>query len=284
MYSLVNVATLVRDLARHERAALVATELLRAFALDEAALDSLEATAYDAASAAARRARALAEDRDRPRALQVLAAARGFADDLGIDAYGAAVDVLERTPMGGLDDLEAFVRREVLAACWEHAGDVAVARRPQALELVTDGILGTYSGDEALAEPWRAWLALHPVAPAPTAWPRLVDAVSALGPDCDIPAAPSEWAQRMHEACWAVHLTGRERAAAIAQLQALRALVAVWAPKRPPLRAVSMTAAAVHAEVVADVLDVSTYAAMVQPLFSRSSGDFQARSSGDFQA
>src|SRR6059058_6048201 len=105
MYSLVNVATLVRDLARHERAEQVATELLRAFALDRHALDGLDTTAYDAGGAAARRIRVLAEDHRRPRALHVLAAARGFADDLGIDAYGAAVDVLESTPIGGLADL-----------------------------------------------------------------------------------------------------------------------------------------------------------------------------------
>ena len=51
MYSLVNIATLVRDLARHQRAAAVATELLRAFALAEADLDSLETVTYDAPAA-----------------------------------------------------------------------------------------------------------------------------------------------------------------------------------------------------------------------------------------
>src|SRR5438270_12794367 len=96
MYSLVNVATLVRDLARHPRAEEIATELLRAFALTSADLDVLESTVYDETAAAVRRSEALAADRVRPRALQVLAAARGFADDLGIDAYTAAVDVPER--------------------------------------------------------------------------------------------------------------------------------------------------------------------------------------------
>src|SRR3954447_26034149 len=170
MYSLVNVATLVRDLARHERAEQVATELLRAFALDEHALQGLDTTAYDAAVAAARRNRVLADDRNRPRALQVLAAARGFADDLGIDAYGAAVDVLESTPISDLADLQDFVRREVLAGCWQTSGDLAVAHRPQALELVTDGVLGAYAGDDVLSAPWRSWLASHPVQPAPTEW------------------------------------------------------------------------------------------------------------------
>jgi len=268
MYSLVNIATLVRDLARHQRAAAVATELLRAFALAEADLDSLETVTYDAPAAAVRRTAALAADRDRPRALQVLAAARGFADDLGIDAYAAAVDVLEGTPMGGLDDVQMFVRTEVLAACWQRSDDVAIARRPQALDVVTDGVLGTYAGDDLLAGPWHEWLASYPVGPAPTAWSSVVDAVAALSRDASIPPAPSDWAQRMHEACWAVHLTGRERDAAIAQLHALIALVAVWAPERPPLRAVSMTSAAVHAEVVSDVLDGATRAAMSQPLFS----------------
>ncbi|HMC72460.1 MAG TPA: hypothetical protein VKJ07_25120 [Mycobacteriales bacterium] len=267
MYSLVNVATLVRDLARHQRAAEVATELLRAFALDDVALDSLETAAYDATVAAGRRTEVLAADRDRPRALQVLAAARGFADDIGIDAYAAAVDVLEVTPLGGLAELQTFVRTDVLAGCWQTSGDLAVARRPQALDIVTDGILGTYAGDDALAGPWRQWLAFQPVAPAPTAWSRVVNAVAALPHDAEIPPAPSQWAERMHEACWAVHLTGRERDAAIAQLHALVALVGVWAPERPPLRAVSMTTAAVHAEVVADVLDGETRAAMSQPLF-----------------
>ena len=267
MYSLVNVATLVRDLARHPRAAQVATVLLRAFALDGEALDSLETAPYDAAAAAVRRTRALANDGNRARALQVLAAARGFADDLGIDAYTAAVDVLEVTPIGGLSELQTFVRTDVLADCWQTSGDLAVARRPQALDLVTDGMLGTYAHDEVLAAPWQRWLASHPVQPAATAWSHVVEAVAALPRAAEIPPAPAEWALRMHEACWAVHLTGRERDATIAQLHALIALVGVWAPDAPPLRAVSMTSAAVHAEVVRDVLDAATWMAMSQPLF-----------------
>jgi len=48
--------------------------------------------------------------------------------------------------------------------------------------------------------------------------------------------------------------------------------VRVWTPDRPSLRAVSMVSAAVHAEVVADVLDSTTRMAMSQPLFRASSG------------
>jgi hypothetical protein len=272
MYSLVNVATVVRDLGRHPRAAQVATELLRAFALTAADLDALEQIEYDGAVAAVRRSEALAADRARPRALQVLAAARGFADDMGMDAYAAAVDVLESASIGDLDDLRAFVRSDVLAECWESVGDVAVAVRPRALDIVADGVLGAYVGDTALSHSWDAFVAAHAVAPAPTAWPDVVAAVTGVDRDCAIAPAPAEWAARMHEACWAVHLTGRERAAAVTQLHALHALAQVWAPDPPPLRAVAMTVAAVHAEVVADVLDAATRTAMTQPLFRASSG------------
>jgi hypothetical protein len=272
MYSLVNVATLVRDLARHPLAEPVATELLRAFALRADHLTALAGVDYDAQDAATRRTQLLTDEGARPRALQVLAAARGFADDLGLDAYSAAADVLERATIGGLADLRRFVRDEVLLWCWQSSGDVAVASHPQALDVVTDGILGAYAGDEELGRPWRALVAGAGVDPAPTGWPHVVDAVRGLERHTAIAPAPAEWATRMHEACWAVHLTGRERAAAVTQLHALVALVRVWSPEQPPLRAVAMTSAAVHAEVVADVLDTATRDAMSRPLFRSSSG------------
>ena len=272
MYSLVNVATLVRDLARNPRAGQVATELLRAFALTPAHLAALERCDYDGEAASVRRTQVLADDAGRPRAFPVLAAARGFADDLGIDAYTAAVDVLESATIGGLADLQAFVRRDVLAWCWDSSGDLAVTAHSLALDVVTDGVLGAHAGDDALARPWRDVVAAHDVAPAATDWPVVVDAVRRLSRGAVVAPAPAEWAARMHDACGAVHLTGRERAATVTQLHALRALAQVWAPVPPPLRVMSMTSAAVHAEVVADVLDAATRAAMSQPLFRSSSG------------
>jgi hypothetical protein len=70
----------------------------------------------------------------------------------------------------------------------------------------------------------------------------------------------------MHDATWAVHLTGRGRSALVAQLHALLALLAVTGP-RPPLRAVATVVAAAQADVVVDVLDTATYDALTQPLF-----------------
>ena len=132
-------------------------------------------------------------------------------------------------------------------------------------------MLGVHAGDDDLAAPWRSWANRRGIAPEATAWPQVVRTVRALRRNAAAAPAPAEWAVRMHDACWAVHLTGRERAAAVAQLHALRAVVQVWAPAPPPLRVVSMTTAAVHATVVADVLDASTVAAMSQPLFRCSS-------------
>ena len=276
MYSLVNIAAVVRDLSRHPRADQVATELLRAFALGPSELERLDrldhdGLDYDGAAQARRRAEAIAADAMRPRALQVLAATRSFAADIGMDAYSASLDVLETAPLGDLDALRAFVRHDVLADCWTTAGDVAVARWPRALDVVSDGIVGVYVDDEQLAAPWRAWSDRAGIEAEATAWPELLRNVAAVRPTSPVPAAPTEWAARMHDACWAVHLTGRERAAAVAQLHALRAVVRAWAPEVPSLRAVSMTTAAVHATVVADVLEASTVTAMTQSLFRCSS-------------
>ena len=189
MYSLLNIAALVRDLGRHPRAEQVATELLRAFAIGAGELELLDQLHYDENAQAQRRARVLAADAARPRALQVLAAARGFADELGIGAYAAAADVLEQTPIGDLDALRGFLRREVLADAWIAVGDVAVARWPRSLDVVTDGVLGVHAGDAELAAPWRVWTAQRGIGPEATAWPE--GAMTALRASATATTSPS---------------------------------------------------------------------------------------------
>ena len=225
MYSLVNVAALVRDLSRHPRGGQVATELLRAFALSAGELELLDRIPYDVDAHARRRASVLAEDAARPRALQVLAAARTFADGIGIDAHTAAADVLEQAALADLDALRSFLRRDVLVDAWTTTDDLAVARWPRALDIVGDGVIGVHADDAELARPWLSWAARHGVAPEASAWPDVVRAAAALKRDARVAPAPAEWAARMHEACWAVHLTGRERVATITQLHALRAVL-----------------------------------------------------------
>ncbi len=266
MYSLVNIAALVRDLSRQARGDAVAADLLRAFSLDEPALAALDAMPRSADTAAAR-LRLLTADAVRPRALQLLAAARADAEDLGLDAYIAAAERLECTPMGDLEGVMRFLRDDVLSSAWSGDDELRVAPAGRALDVVTDGVVSSYTGDVSIGGAWRAWVAATGCGLAPTPWPDIVAAIVDLPPHAEWPVVPATWAASMHDACWAVHLTGRDRPAAITQLHALRSLLAVFAPAVPPLRAVSGTVAAVHAHVVADVIDTATHGAMTQPLF-----------------
>src|SRR5205807_1655210 len=100
-----------------------------------------------------------------PRALQVLAATRDVGTDVGLDAWSAAVDVLEAAPIGGLPELVDLVRDEICASAWSRGEGLAVATWPTALDVVADGIRATYATDiapdlaGALGRPWRRWLA-----------------------------------------------------------------------------------------------------------------------------
>lgn len=269
MYSLVNVAALVRDVARLDTAPAVVSDLLHAFGLDDVDLAQLDALVYDDEAHERARDRVLVAAGAGAGALQVLAATRDVATDLGLAAYTAAADVLEHATIGSAADVHRFVRHEVLDAGWESADAIAVARRPRAITVVADAVVGSWVDNDALRAPWSAWLEhAHPTIAA-TEWVDAVDAVAVAGRRLDrVAAVPSTWAHHMHAACWALHVTGRLRAAAVTQLLALSQLLDAYAPGPPPMRAVATMTAAVHAIVVRDVLDATTYRAMTQPLFS----------------
>ena len=252
MYSLVNTPTLVRDLARHPRAAAVVDDLLRGFALDEPALDALESLPYD--------------DNDRAVRADIL---RADADNRPAkpSAVAASVDLLERTRLGSLSDLIRFVRHDVLADEWTGAADMKLARRPRALDVITDGVLATAAARADLGTPWRTWVRATGAPLARASWDDIVSAVAVARRDAPWPAPLADWAVLVHDACWAVHLSGRERAAAVTQLRALTALLGVFTPDPPPLRAVAVTVAAVHAHVAADLLPADTHLMMTAPLF-----------------
>jgi hypothetical protein len=283
VYSLVNVPCLVRDLARHPRGAGLAVDLLRAAALDTdafAALDRVRAP-VDALS---RREALAARMRIEPRALQVLAAARDVAATSGIDAWTAAADVLETASIGSLDDVVGLVRDEICAGAWARGDGLAVATWPTALDVVADGVRATYSADSCpeiaapLGRPWRRWLAASRHAPAPVdpVVADLVDRLRRATPHQLADAADRlrrqradgwSWAIAMHDACWAVHLTGRETTALVAQLHALRAVLAATpAGSRPTPDTCAAVVAAVHAGVGADLLAGDVLAALTAPV------------------
>lgn len=280
MYSLVNVAALCRDLARHPNGAAVVDDLLRVFALDDARLEALDAVPVEPTTATLRR-RVRAEMSTQPRALAVLAATRKAAHVDGLDAWTATVEVLERAPLGDFDDVLRFTRDEVLEHASVRITGLVVARWPRALDIVGDGVAASYASVSApfaapLGLPWRRWTTTTRLAPAVISQPAVADLVARVAcadPDALDHAADAlraaraagwSWAASMHDACWAVELTGRQRDAALAQLHALGALLSVSAAPRPA--AVAAVVAAVHAAVVADVLPTATLAALTAPL------------------
>jgi hypothetical protein len=269
VYSLVNVAALIRDLARLPAGPALVADLCQAFALTPPDLEVLDALGRQVPPAdGARRAALLRAEASRPRALTLLAAARSAADTHGLAAYDGSVDALASATIGGLDDLVRFVRHELLAAAWSGDGDLRVASYPAALDVVTDGIVATWAGRADIGRAWRRWCDAHGEPPPAADYPLVVDAVRRIPAAPRIPAVPAQWAQHMHEACWAVHLSGRERTAAITLLSALQALFRVSGPAAPSHAVVATVVAAVHACVASDLLPAETYDAMTQPLFS----------------
>ncbi|MDQ1697799.1 MAG: hypothetical protein QOJ03_3152 [Frankiaceae bacterium] len=289
VYSFVNIALVVRDLSRHPRGALLADDLLHAMTFDDTSLAVLDRAPSDASNGATRET-LLHVTGQESRALDVLAAARQVSEVAGLAAWTSSLPVLAVAPMGGCAELLAWLRNEVLDAGWVCAGDVSVCAWPRAFDVVCDGVLVSYAGADdaesaALARPWRRWTRQRSTQLSPTQVPAAVDdpavaQIVALVRSSDpqglaaagraLQAARAEgwsWAAAMHEACWAVELTGRGRAAAVAQLDALAALLMV-AGAPPPPDVVAAVTAAVHATFVADVLASDVLAAMCRPLLA----------------
>jgi hypothetical protein len=255
VYSLVNVPTLIRDLARLPAGPALVADLLQAFALTRPDLEVLNARVVVRAPVGQSRALALAGS---------LHSGPGRS---GTGRPGAGRSGFDVT-IGDLDDLVRFVRRDVLSAAWSEAGDLAVATYPAALDVVADGVTATYAGRADIGRTWRHWCATHPYSPSAVAYPLIVDLVRRLDAPARIAPVPAEWAALMHEACWAVYLSGRERTAAITQLAALQALFDLTKPSAPSHSLVATVVAAVHASVGSDLLDESGYDAMTRPFFS----------------
>jgi hypothetical protein len=279
MYSLVNIAVVVRDLSRHPQGAALADDLLHVLALDDPALAELDALPASPGSVEHRVA-LLDVVTHESSALRVLATARAAAESSGFAAWSASLGLLEAAPMGGWPELSRWVSDELLGAAWTRSGDLAVARRPHALRVVDDGLLAAYAEagpEHPLARPWRHWVGRHaaPLVDQP-AVARLVAMVAAASLSSLDAAGDAmrqaraegwSWPLSMHDACWAIELTGRTRSAAGAQLHALRALLGGRRhPPRPDL--VAAVVAAVHATVAADLLAAETVAAMCRPLLA----------------
>ena len=279
MHSLVNAPVLGFDLARAPHGGQLAAVLRRCLALGPADLEVL-ARAHDVDAArddawhevSVATAAVPGLDRTLTAAGQALAGGAG----------SAALDVLSTAPLGNLDTLLSCVRHDVLDWTWTRAGAVAVQHdlAEAATTVVCDAVTaaalaGSISEAAArrLTGPWLravaqlpAWTddvgpcseAVRPllVAAAVLVGTALARLIAASVPD---PAAPGRWVRAVHAASWAVHLAGRVRPAASAQLLLVEAVQAAGAPPQAlALGAWRMLSGAMQAAVVSDVLDEIT--------------------------
>ena len=265
-YSFVNAATLARDVARHPSGAAVADVLLAAFDLDDAAIADLDVVPTP------------------PGTMQLRECARrhavrNAATSSTTGPTVSSVGLLDVATIGDVDELCRWVRSDVLASAWRRADGLATCRWPVAVAHVCDGVLAAWVGPSVAAElgrPWQDWATGRASSRIEDpALARIVTGLESADPAAldDVAQAMSRWRgsgrswpAAMHDAAWAIDITGRGRTAAQAHLVAARALLrAVGRPRPDLVAAVSM---AVQAKVVADVLPDRTVAAMCRPLFA----------------
>lgn len=245
-YSLVNASALAFDLVRLPGGPNVAEVVVRAIDADESVLQELanahpgpcRTACWDAA------VRAAAERPPMRAALELAAEAIDLAaagDERGSQEL---VTRLGAAPLGDLQALDRFVRREVLDWTWETAGDVALQRLRDrfAADVLVDAATSAYCsqllGDDerrhlaapylsasqgvAGADPGFAGDAVAAVLHEMTTWDESDRAEWRSAVDL-LRTGQGAWTSAMHDAGWAAHLAGRTRTAARVQLLAVTA-------------------------------------------------------------
>jgi hypothetical protein len=197
------------------------------------------------------------------------------------DPAPSAVTALAQAPLCRPDALLAMLRDDALDWTSVSRGDLSVQRWPRAVGVLDDALLAALAGPDLspaaadlLTAPFRyAALPTGPgdLGPHTERLLRMLDTASGL--DAGRAAALAEgsaevggWALDVHRACWAVHVTGRTRPAARAQTALARTLAR--REDRYELAASGAVAAlsgAVHATVVSDVVDSTTYRRLLLP-------------------
>lgn len=260
-YSLVNMPVLGFDLCRLAGGRTIAELLLRTLQLDEAALAELAARPRGH------------RPTSRPRPVPALAVTlRELRDDPAVPIASAqSVRILERSMLGDFDALVRLVRDDMLDWTWDQAGSVR-CQHPDAVavtEIVVDLMADVYADEHTTAGSGHL-VPGGPVAtsdvdlgPQSDAVHGLLDAVAAMTPtqvaamrSVASGAARATWANAVHDASWAVYLTGRLRPAAAAQLLAVRAFGDAGFSARDGAHGVwNALSGAVQATVVADLVD-----------------------------
>jgi hypothetical protein len=189
-----------------------------------------------------------------------------------------ALQLLETAPMAGLPDLLRCARTEVFDWTCLPAGDPDAAA-VAAVDVVCDALVAAYHApllgaqlSERLVEPWAVAQQLLPrrtphLGPCHPELTALLDALAAL----DAPGwhhlqavgaqlrGQGTWAPAMHSATWSVHLSGRVREGATAQLRAVQVLADAHLPAGQAARGLwNLVSGAVQASVATDLVDDET--------------------------
>jgi hypothetical protein len=271
MYSLVSSPVLGFDLARLDGGPAAAEVLLRALNLVPEDLEVLAAALPNTGVRAA-----LWLDVD------VAAARQRTIRNLDGADVDSALALLERAPIGTIDALLRCVRHDILDWTWTDIDGVPVQNEvaARATAVVCDAVVAMYLGDLLPAKSRRrlaaGWVVasrqlqeraidLGPQQASVTGLlGRLRTVTSAelgrlLGGADQIRRDPISWAPAVHSASWAVHMSGRVRAAAAAQLCLVQALDVGGVPIADRAAgAWSLLSGAVQALVVRDLLDADT--------------------------
>ena len=281
MYSLLGASLLGFDLVRRAGGGSVASLLVEAMALDATTLPVLG----EVAPVGLVRGGGTAGTPD-----------SHLGDVLGdvtrLVAEGRAAEALalvERTPVAGLGELLRFVREDLFEWTWESgpAGPVQDAETRRAVAVVCDAVVAAYHAEgmssalqAQLLEPWalgrsRLWLLPVDLGPGAAAVHRLLDGVAGLEDDGlarlgdlgRVVRRRGPWGPAMHAASWAAYLADRVRAAAAAQLLAVRALSQLDVPTTATAGgAWNLVSGAVQAAVVFDLLDQGSRDRLLEPL------------------
>ncbi|WP_432534659.1 hypothetical protein [Kineococcus arenarius] len=299
-YSLVSSPVLGFDLVRLPAGDSAAEVLLRALDCGPREVDVL--AAHHDADARARAWRSVREaSRAAPQITDVLnQVAEGLAGGVfAEDVVGPRVEkgvlrVLQASTIADADALVRLVHHDVFDWTWSAPLDGGPRLRTEtagrAADVLADAAVSAYLGDRLpdgvrrlLATPYLH--AARDLAPLPSVPEELGEAQSGVravlerlsrldGTDRAClravagthRAGGGEWASAVHDASWAVHLSGRVRTAAVAQLLAVRAFRAGGLDASDGASGLwNVVSGVVHAEVVADMLASETREVLLRP-------------------
>jgi hypothetical protein len=220
-----------------------------------------------------------------------LAELRPSVRDLPGQDPTSAVGLLQRAPIGNLAGLVQCLRTDVLLPDRDQVPSAEpAAPTDEVVAMATDAVCATYLrellGDDdrrVLAAPWLAVRRRLPVTP-PDLGPqhaevnRLLTAVGSLngaGVRALVSAADrmraetADWSTAMHSMTWAVHMSGRVRAAATAQLRLVQAVDIAGIPVADRAAGVwNLLSGALQALMVRDLADSESAQQLLAPAVS----------------